>query len=161
MIQGLPLQTQSPGPHTRDYGCYAHVLAAMAQDQCEEVLLPWELRRLVIAAIGTGAILDNEITVGSEGWYRCFVVYPEAFIKLIAYDLGHSLLTCTRHNPESEYDNSPTTSNYLVLEHETKMGSHFTLAGINADFTYTEVYDPWPTLARGKIKTFRKWQVQR
>jgi len=161
MIDGLPLQTNSPGKHTRGFGCYAHVLAAMAQDQCGEVLLPWELRRLIVAAIGTGVILDNEIPVGSDGWYRCFILYPESFIKLIAYDLGHGLLSCIRGNPLEIYEAEPTTANYLVIEHATRSGSHFTLGVINADYTYTDMYDPWPALPRGEIKTYRKWTVQK
>jgi hypothetical protein len=163
MIIGLPLQIDSKGPHTRLWGCYAHVLAAMAQDQCKQVLTPDKLLKCIKAAIKKGAILDNnKPSDGSRGvWYRCFVAIPQEFLRFVALDLGGVLTAHREIDRNPSFVSCPTQANYLVLEHQTDSGSHFTLAQIDdTEKGYLEVYDPWPKLARKGIKSFRRWLVR-
>ena len=163
MIEGLPLQTQSPGPHLRGWGCYAHCLAAMAMDQCGEIISPDDLRDLVVAAIGAGIILDNNLpTDGSEGkWYRVFVSRPVDWVNLVGYHLGHTFMDCAELSRDSIYTVCPTNANYLMIENADEFGSHFTLGVINLDWSYTETYNPWPGLPLNGIRTVRRWEVKR
>lgn len=173
MIKGLPLQTASPGKHTRGYGCYAHVLAAMAQDQCGEALGAADLLKIILEAIRYSEIRDNDIPTTIPGWARCFVLRPQAFMRRVSAFLGHGLIECHEVSRKPEWDSEPTVANYAVIEHETKgkdskgndyTGSHFTLGEIDAgNWGYQEVYNPWPELSTltGKIISVRKWEVRR
>jgi hypothetical protein len=173
MIFGLPLQLDSPGKHTRGYGCYAHALAAMAQDQCGEVLTPLQLRDIILAAILEGEILDNDIETTEKGWRRCFVLDPAAFIRRIALYLGRSLMDCKLAGKFSDWPSEPTLANYAIIEHETHgkdskgndyTGSHFTLGEIDVTtWEFIDAYNSWPGLSTltGRIISYRKWEVRR
>jgi len=177
MIEELIKQTQSPGQHTKLFGCYEHCLVTMAQDQIGKLLTVFENRDLVLSAITAGIILDNNFDYSVKGWYRCFVKDPVAMIQLAAMYLNKKPLSICNQIAKINIEKGDKfvpkqfLANYVIIENITDRyddetneiirGSHFTLGEIDQKTgLYKEAYNPWPGLKTNGIRTLRLWEVK-
>jgi hypothetical protein len=165
----FPLQTESPGPHTREYGCAACVGATIAQAFCEKALTPEEERQLIVdgtnfkvpnGPYGNKLIADNAIPVGQPGWMRVFVTNFPLWIKFCAASLGKNVdvkLPATFTPYQLLNLDHPIPANLLAIivykteYHDAKgnlvHANHFALGRQNAATrAIEEFYNPWPGL---------------
>jgi len=142
-------QRSSPGPHLRGWGCKIHALLAMGQLYYNVRLTPEQIRQITLRAIARGDVLDNNIPIDKPGWYRCFVVNGRGLIQATWPDC--------RAREVSRGDKPAAPYDFCEIEWQTATGSHFGL-GEYLDGVVKTIYDPWPELARIKIKSLRFWR---
>ena len=87
MINKLRLQTQSVNKSIHDFGCLYSCYLAMIQDKAHEILDDARIIQIFERAKNTKAIYDNEIPIGSPGWYRAFCAWPQQILNLAASEL--------------------------------------------------------------------------
>jgi len=146
-------QTAFDNDHIRLYGCYFLSLLSIAEDIAGKQFTKDDILTIFNRAVKSGLILDNNIPVGQDGWYRCFVTRPADLIAIGLRFLGNQNTMVEVYRGAIK---QPDSLDYVIIEHATAMGSHFT----RGDKELKTTFDPWAGLARKGIKTVRFWRVK-
>ncbi len=180
MIKGLTGQRESPGPSTRDYGCFTYTAAAIAQGIAKRVLTPDEILEIILRAIkpqadGLGPIIENnKIPVGEPGWKRIWVTDYIRLVKAFARAMGKEVRVDIISWKDKGIVLPTAGTNYVIgcfrtwtrsidKEGNTEMlkGTHFALLEYNwAKEAWVVVYDPWPELKRAELIETRLLRVE-
>lgn len=170
MIKGIPLQTDSKGPHTRLWGCFVSTIYAAIMDYDKQLMTADQVLTCIRMSANSRppSILDNDIPVGQDGWYRVYGKNPPGIVR----DATGGRLVWKEVLRTVPGALPPTTPyNYIQVEYATEshdpngelkfdkdgkpiFGSHFVLADY-AQGTFKTSYNPWPGLKLLHIKTVR------
>jgi hypothetical protein len=163
VIQGLPKQTDSAGPHTRAVGCKAHSDAAMVADVCDYAFNKDEILKWIKAAIQKGYIVDTETS-----WIT--VVNPIQWIQYCAIQMGKRVKAVELYRGEFTIQAilSHPTAQYIQVEWFMKKYGHntdhvhFNICELAGDILDPS-YDSWPSLYKngllGDVRSIRLWEI--
>lgn len=149
-------QTDSSIASIRGYGCYLCSLLALWQTAKAKRLLAEEIETIFHLAKDAGVIIDNDIKIGSDGWFRCFVSNPVGVFKIADAFAG------TKSKASEKYRDKILTDTpagcFSIIEFRTKLGSHF-VAGRIEDGGPVVTYNPDPRISCTEVRTVRHWSV--
>lgn len=152
----MEAQTGSTLASIRGYGCYYLSLIALWE--------MWRHARVTIShaesifreCVRDGSILDNDIPVGSEGWYRCYVLSPLGVFAAVDRLFGGR--TVAHETSRARTVTDTPEGQVTIVEYRTKSGSHFTVARIEDGEPFT-LYNPDPRVPIHEIRTVRHWRL--
>lgn len=157
-MERFPIQTEYVNPHYAEYGCYASTLAyiawRMSKSPCPDASL---VEAIIDEAVKEGIVKDNAVSIRSGcEWWRAYVTDPVKYIVLAARFFGvHNIDAIEVYRGVPCEIRAP--ANASIVEWKTRSGSHFTLG--DGHLPGRIIYDPWPGLSRGMVKTYRHWRV--